>query len=559
MNLEEALDRIAAGSGFTASDRQALRLEIRGLEASKARTAGANPGAMGSQTVQQLVVTGDLDVPAGRVLIGQAVTGKGNILLNAAGIKLRRGLIPKIDLQTDGDVLIGTDTRSPSTTNVAIFTVDQTYNSESLGASDLLLGDNSSGKGNLFWDFSAGTLALRVGTTAKITLDTGGTISLSGKLLMSGASSAIAIGSTPPTSASAGTGIWLDRTGLYGLLSNTVQAKLDAATGAITAGAGTVVLDVNGIGIGGSGEEFVMYDSTTFASNKVGKVFWSPAAGSVSTITISSRGVSGHTEGILHLEARNFAITGDLNLDLVTITTGAHSYGSFYTTTGTFDGIVIDGGSAATPNAKLDVRGGIISTSLTSGRVAIVSTGGLLADDADLTFSGSTLTATNMAVTTALTAGTVAAGTLGTTDGIVINALMKDGQVYSRSNDASSNIVLHVRPSSGKDGWLTFTEDSVADRWAMGVVAADSLLYWKSTTPAGTTRMTLSTAGALTVTGAFGCNTKAAQAAFVSGGAAPAGGTGATAGAYDTAAHRDSLITLVNNIRSALVANGIMS
>jgi hypothetical protein len=39
--------------------------------------------------------------------------------------------------------------------------------------------------------------------------------------------------------------------------------------------------------------------------------------------------------------------------------------------------------------------------------------------------------------------------------------------------------------------------------------------------------------------------------------AAAAGGTGATAGAYDTAAHRDGLITLVNNIRSAGIALGL--
>lgn len=40
--------------------------------------------------------------------------------------------------------------------------------------------------------------------------------------------------------------------------------------------------------------------------------------------------------------------------------------------------------------------------------------------------------------------------------------------------------------------------------------------------------------------------------------AAPAGGTGATAGAYDTAAHRDALIALVNEMRLVLVNKGIM-
>jgi len=66
-------------------------------------------------------------------------------------------------------------------------------------------------------------------------------------------------------------------------------------------------------------------------------------------------------------------------------------------------------------------------------------------------------------------------------------------------------------------------------------------------------------ASTLTVTGGFGCNTKTPQTAFASGGAAPAGGTGTAAGGWDTSAHRDAAITLLNNIRSALVANGIMS
>jgi len=39
---------------------------------------------------------------------------------------------------------------------------------------------------------------------------------------------------------------------------------------------------------------------------------------------------------------------------------------------------------------------------------------------------------------------------------------------------------------------------------------------------------------------------------------APAGGTGAEAGAYDTAAHRDVLIKLVNEMRAALIAIGII-
>ena len=40
--------------------------------------------------------------------------------------------------------------------------------------------------------------------------------------------------------------------------------------------------------------------------------------------------------------------------------------------------------------------------------------------------------------------------------------------------------------------------------------------------------------------------------------AAPAGGTGATAGAYDTAAHRNTMIALVNEMRDVLINAGLM-
>ena len=40
--------------------------------------------------------------------------------------------------------------------------------------------------------------------------------------------------------------------------------------------------------------------------------------------------------------------------------------------------------------------------------------------------------------------------------------------------------------------------------------------------------------------------------------AAPAGGTGATEGAYDTANNRDAMIALVNEMRAVLVEKGLM-
>jgi len=65
---------------------------------------------------------------------------------------------------------------------------------------------------------------------------------------MPGVSSAIAIGATPPTSATAGTGIWIDRTGLYGLNANVQQAYINS-TGQLIAGAGVARADANGFTI----------------------------------------------------------------------------------------------------------------------------------------------------------------------------------------------------------------------------------------------------------------------------------------------------------------------
>jgi hypothetical protein len=104
------------------------------------------------------------------------------------------------------------------------------------------------------------------------------------------------------------------------------------------------------------------------------------------------------------------------------------------------------------------------------------------------------------------------------------------------------------------------------DSLGRGSIVLDGSFNWTFNTNAVAGALAITSASGrvttgfdLRATGAFGCNAANPQTAFASGGAAPAGGTGATAGAYDTAAHRDALITLVNNIRTALVNNGIMS
>ncbi len=57
---------------------------------------------------------------------------------------------------------------------------------------------------------------------------------------------------------------------------------------------------------------------------------------------------------------------------------------------------------------------------------------------------------------------------------------------------------------------------------------------------------------------AFFGNTPIVQTSGADQQAAPAGGSGATAGAYDTAANRDIMINLVNEMRTTLVNAGLM-
>lgn len=128
-----------------------------------------------------------------------------------------------------------------STPRMSIFTQGANYNDQTevarLGNIDgnwgytgsaygIALGEYASGKANLTYDQSSG-LRLRIYDTDYIQLANDGDALITGKLQLKGASSALAIGATPPASASAGTGVWLDRTGLYTLVSDSQKAMVN--------------------------------------------------------------------------------------------------------------------------------------------------------------------------------------------------------------------------------------------------------------------------------------------------------------------------------------------
>ena len=72
-----------------------------------------------------------------------------------------------------------------------------------------------------------------------------------------------------------------------------------------------------------------------------------------------------------------------------------------------------------------------------------------------------------------------------------------DGRIQSRV-DSSDGSTINVRPNAGKCGWISYTEDAVADRWGIGVKNGDAKLYFASGnvgSGGGTTRMVLDGTG----------------------------------------------------------------
>jgi hypothetical protein len=73
------------------------------------------------------------------------------------------------------------------------------------------------------------------------------------------------------------------------------------------------------------------------------------------------------------------------------------------------------------------------------------------------------------------------------------------GRVFLR-NSTTVATELHVRPDSGKSGFVTFTEDSVADRWIVGIKNGNGGLFFNTGSIASNTdRLVIDSSGNLQV------------------------------------------------------------
>lgn len=198
---------------------------------------------------------------------------------------------------------------------------------------------------------------------------------------------------TPPTSATVGTGLFISDAGMVGLLSNVVQAKFDATTGGITAGAGNAILDVNGLTLlqgASTGNKVKWTTSGEDIFDIFGQRQGSPL-GSTATILVSARAADTAAAHYLNLAVSSKASSpaNDPSINLVAYDS-AHptlANNQFIDITARNGVLIAASGTLTIPNAMLDVRGTMRGSStltldpMTVGSVFYSGASGLVSQD----------------------------------------------------------------------------------------------------------------------------------------------------------------------------------
>lgn len=198
------------------------------------------------------------------------------------------------------------------------------FGSITLDAGDMILGSASSGKSNLYWDQSAGSLTLRIDTTSRLTLDTSGNLLLGNSsgnnLYWDNSASSLSVRNSTTKR------IELTSAGVLNINNNsgTAVIKLDGSgnstieqtvkfgsSGSIIVGSNDVVLDVSGI---------TLLGVTSFANVDALKWYYSGQTSSqiyniidtgvtTSTLNLRATAPSSGYNGIAQLSALNFTQT----------------------------------------------------------------------------------------------------------------------------------------------------------------------------------------------------------------------------------------------------------
>jgi len=245
---------------------------------------------------------------AGQAVVNFGASGAGFLLMEATGTGA-----PYFSVRTHAGAPYTTTTEYLRMGNLNNWDGGVEYNSDIYG---IAIGKYASNFPNITVDPTNG-LRIRSYATTIIQLDASGNALLTNKLKMSGDSSAISIGATPPTASNAGTGIWIDKTGLYTMNANNVQIKIDATTGILYAADEGLSIDDDGISFWGSGmnsDTVVMrwWDDYS-GTNLLGGLYCEWGGGTAITWLISyTSGSTPWTQGEVVLNA--FNATNDVKL-----------------------------------------------------------------------------------------------------------------------------------------------------------------------------------------------------------------------------------------------------
>jgi len=222
--------------------------------------------------------------------------------------------------------------------------------------------------------------------------------------------------------------------------------------------------------------------------------------GIITTADINGGTIDGITLGtnsaITEAQIDSVNINGSTIKDFSSVSGSSVSTGSFgrvITSTADINGGTIDGITSLTAGGDLDIgahgfrASTLTSDSQTSGRVAIYSTAGLLSEDSDLTFSGATLSATNVTTTgtikdfASVSGSYVSTGSVGRLEtqqtnaslgGSIINLtgnLTTAGTLTTQNNNVTINAAGAARTltlnesltvGDGHDGILTYSAAS---------------------------------------------------------------------------------------------------
>ena len=190
------------------------------------------------------------------------------------------------------------------------------------------------------------------------------------------------------------------------------------------------------------------------------------------------------------------------------------SYGTL-TTSSAQNKTIMEGAGSNVDIGNFDLRAQTLTAdSLTSGRVIIAGTNGLLSQDPDLTFSGDTLTATNISGTLQ-----TASQTNITSVGALSGGSITSG--FGSINNGSSSITTTGTISGGSltDGTATLSSGNLSAVGTIGSGAITSTgLITGGSASFGTTAATVSTSGVVTISNTTGSTSKDTGALIVEGG-----------------------------------------